>query len=70
MPVVLLFENTRFVVMAENHLRSNNIGVKVLPAPVSITKQCGMALEISTEDLENATSILTKENINFKIYEE
>ena len=70
MQVILLFENTRIVVNAERLLTENKISCKVLPTPLSVTKQCGMALQIEVGELPRVKQLLTESKYNFNIYEE
>jgi hypothetical protein len=56
--MLLLFQSTHDVILAEKALRLEGIPRRVIPVPRSISSQCGMALEIAPEDAERAIELL------------
>ncbi len=70
MRVILLFQNTKFVIGAEKRLNSIGIQAKILPTPTSVSEHCGMALSIEQEKIDDACNILRNNNIKFTLYEE
>ena len=49
---IVLFQNIRQVIKAEQWCVENGLPVKVIPVPKPYSTECGMCLEITTETLE------------------
>ena len=56
--MLLLFQSTHDVILAEKALRLEGIPRRVIPVPRSISSQCGMALEITPDNAEKAIQLL------------
>ena len=56
--MLLLFQSTHDVILAEKALRLEGIPRRVIPVPRSISSQCGMALEIPPDSAERAIGLL------------
>jgi hypothetical protein len=56
--MLLLFQSTHDVILAEKALRLAGIPRRVIPVPRSISSQCGMALEITPDHAERAIELL------------
>jgi hypothetical protein len=56
--MLLLFQSTHDVILAEKAIREQGIPRRVIPVPRSISSQCGMALEIALEDREKVVELL------------
>ena len=56
--MLLLFQSTHDVILAEKALRLEGIPRRVIPVPRSISSQCGMALEITPDNAEKAIELL------------
>ncbi len=50
--VIVLFQNIRQVILAEQWCVDNKLPVKVIPVPKPHSTECGMCLEINKEELE------------------
>ena len=50
--MLLLFQSTHDVILAEKAIRQQGIPRRVIPVPRSVSSQCGMALEIEPGDKE------------------
>jgi len=49
---IVLFQNIRQVIKAEQWCVENNLPVKVIPVPKPWSTECGMCLETTTETAE------------------
>jgi hypothetical protein len=56
--MLLLFQSTHDVILAEKAIRQQGIHRRVIPVPRSVSSQCGMALEIAPEDKEKVIDLL------------
>ncbi len=56
--MLLLFQSTHDVILAEKAIRQQGIPRRVIPVPRSVSSQCGMALEIAPEDKEKVIELL------------
>jgi len=56
--MLLLFQSTHDVILAEKAIRQQGIPRRVIPVPRSVSSQCGMALEISLDDREKVIELL------------
>jgi len=59
---------TQACLRAEDALLEAGVEVTVVPKPPSLVGLCGIALEVEDELSEQATSILTEEDIPFDVY--
>jgi hypothetical protein len=66
--VLLLFETTRSVIKAERLLKQQGLHPRVVPIPRSISSECGMALEVDSEELLAAQQTLAQEQIALSIH--
>jgi hypothetical protein len=56
--MLLLFQSTHDVILAEKAIRQQGIHRRVIPVPRSVSSQCGMALEIDPADREKVVELL------------
>jgi hypothetical protein len=56
--MLLLFQSTHDVILAEKALRLAGNPRRVIPVPRAISSQCGMALEITPDHAEEAIQLL------------
>jgi hypothetical protein len=47
---IFLFQNIRQVILAERWCVENSLEVKVIPVPRPYSSECGMCLEMNSED--------------------
>jgi hypothetical protein len=55
---ILTFDSVHFVMRAEKALNKGGIEVRLIPTPREISSDCGMALEITCEDIERTKELL------------
>ncbi|MBI4648638.1 MAG: DUF3343 domain-containing protein [Bacteroidia bacterium] len=65
--MLYLFESTHIVILAEKFIRELNISYQIVPVPVYISSNCGMAIEIS-EGNELAKKIFEENNIKYTCF--
>ena len=65
MEYVITFPNTNCAIVAERSLLSAGLPISVMPAPVSISRSCGISLRITEDSLQKALFILSDNNIDF-----
>lgn len=49
----LLLKTMRYAIKAEAHCRQQNIQCQVIPVPREISSECGMCLEVDTNQADN-----------------
>jgi len=59
--MIFLFKSTHDVIMAEKKLKESGINFRIIPAPKSISSDCGMSIEVQEDIVGDAENIL-KEN--------
>lgn len=67
--MLLFFQSTHDVILAEKAIRKEGIPRRVIPVPRSVSSQCGMALEIDPENRQKAIELLEACGIPTQIYE-
>lgn len=65
---LLLFETTRNVIKAERLLKQQGLQPRVVPVPRSISSECGMALEVDSEELLEAHQALAHAQIGVSVH--
>lgn len=65
---ILVLPTTHHTLLAENLLQSVNVRYLPVPKPQKALSDCGMAVEISADDLEQAREVLTKRALDVKIF--
>lgn len=60
---IVLLKNARAVVAAERTLRERGIRVRVTPVPEHISSECGLCLEIASEDKKTIEEVLPQATI-------
>lgn len=63
-----LFRNTRQVILADRQCREQAICVRVIPVPTAISSECGMCLEINCNQKEQLEALMSKLELDIKIY--
>jgi hypothetical protein len=61
---LLLFRSTRAVIKAERLLRGHDLSCKVIPVPRTISSECGMAIEIRSQEREQIITLLAEAEIS------
>ena len=60
MKYILTFLSVYFVTKAEKILKQENFKVRMIPTPRKISSDCGMALEVSVENIDDVKKLLRK----------
>jgi hypothetical protein len=55
---IALFESARIVIKSERILKASGIRCKAIPVPHHISSECGMALEVESDDISRIESLL------------
>lgn len=63
-----LFQNTRAAIKAEQLCKAHQLHCKVVPVPREISSECGMALQIRTEDASHAEALFLQHQITFSFF--
>ncbi len=64
--MLLIFKTTRAVIRAEKALRMSGRTCRIIPVPRSISKECGMGIEIDDECAASIEAVLSE--FNYTIY--
>lgn len=64
---ILVFQNIRFVILGEELLVKNGISLTIRPVPSQISSECGMCIEIGTDDLDTVKKLLDDCAITFQL---
>jgi hypothetical protein len=67
--MLLFFQSTHDVILAEKAIRKEGIPRRVIPVPRSVSSQCGMALEIDPDNAPKVRELLDSCGISTQIYE-
>ncbi|MCL2170863.1 MAG: DUF3343 domain-containing protein [Defluviitaleaceae bacterium] len=67
MEFIIAFETTNCAIFAEDILLAAGLRPKVMPLPPEIRAGCGIALRLSSNEIDSAKDILTKNGISFEI---
>lgn len=68
MNVTLLFTSTRAVIKGEEVLRSHHIDCTVIAVPKEISSECGMAITLAQQMLEQAGGLLKEKGLDFAVH--
>jgi hypothetical protein len=68
--MLVLFQSTHAVINAEKMCRQEGVQAKVIPVPRSLSSDCGMALDIATDQRERVAQLLENGRIDFQIHEQ
>lgn len=60
--IVISTDSTHFVINLEKILLDKNIKCRVIPLPVEISANCGLAVKLDENDLEEAKKIILENN--------
>jgi hypothetical protein len=58
MKYVITFESVHFVMKAEKALKKKEIPVRLIPTPRKISSDCGMSLEVETDNAGKLRQLL------------
>ncbi len=61
--MILVFKNTRDVILAEKLLKQELIELEIIPTPRNISSECGMSIRIKKETKIYAEKILNTNGI-------
>jgi hypothetical protein len=67
--ILLVFESTRAVVLAERECKSKGFKCVAVPAPREYTAQCGIALEVPANEKDNILKFFKEQKRPFKYFE-
>jgi hypothetical protein len=56
--LIITFHNTHEAIMGERSLLDANIDARVMPSPAALGPACGIALRVSSGDMEKAGALL------------
>lgn len=68
MEYIALFLGVRELIKADKICQKEGVAVKVIPIPHQYTSECGMALIVNEDAIENFKSIVSKNNITFEVH--
>jgi hypothetical protein len=60
---VITFESVYFVMKAERILKERGIKIDLIPTPREISSDCGIAIELTGENLDRVREILKKDGM-------
>ncbi len=66
---IVLFNNVRTVIKAEKLIRNSHFMCQVRPVPTTITSECGMCLEINSQEKEGIVNVLSSNSFEYLIRE-
>ena len=67
--ILLVFESTRAVILAERECKSKGLDCAAVPTPREYTSQCGIALEVPANDKDDILKFLKEQKRPFKYFE-
>jgi Protein of unknown function (DUF3343). len=67
---ILLFKNVRAVIEAEKLLVAAGVSVVIRPVPTNISSECGMCIQMSSNDANKGCELLRKKDILFQLIEQ
>ena len=66
--ILLVFESTRAVILAERECKKNGFSCIAVPTPREYTSQCGIALEVPQKQETSVLELLNKLGKPYKYY--
>ncbi|HJO92451.1 MAG TPA: DUF3343 domain-containing protein [Victivallales bacterium] len=66
---LLVFENTRGVILAEKECKKNGFKCLAVPVPRELSSQCGIALEIEESKKDEIIKLLKALGKPFKVFD-
>jgi len=60
---IILFQNIRQVILAEQWCRDQQLPVKVIPVPKPWSSECGMCLEMTRMDGDRLTAFVNEQGM-------
>ncbi len=66
--ILLIFKSTREVIICERDCKKAGFDCTAVPTPREHSTQCGIALEIPSEQKEKILELLSSNNKQFKYY--
>ena len=67
--ILLVFESTRAVILAERECKSKGLKCTAVPTPREYTAQCGIALEVAIEQKEEVIKLLDQLGKPYRYYD-
>ncbi len=67
--ILLVFESTRAVILAERECKTKGFTCTAVPTPREYTAQCGIALEVAVEQKEKIIELLNQLGRPYRFYE-
>ncbi len=61
--LILSAESTHFIIQLEKNLLEKNIPCRVIPLPTEISANCGLAIRVEIDYIEEIKKIIIDENI-------
>lgn len=65
---IFTFNKTRDAIKAEKLCKDMALNYRIIPVPRSISANCGMAVEVSSDDMDRLSLSLENNNIEAKAY--
>ena len=66
MSFIFVFDSTHHALTAEEALEESGLEIDIVPVPVDIRVDCGLAIEIAKRDREKAEAALDAAGVAFK----
>ncbi len=60
---VIVFETTHHAIAASRFLKGENYKIDIIPTPRKITNNCGLAIKLAEEDLEEIKKAMKASDI-------
>lgn len=70
MQYIILLKNAREVIKADNLCKQHNIKIKVIATPTHLSSECGMALAIDTDNIQEIANLLSNSGLHQEIHEQ
>lgn len=64
--IYLIFQSTRKVILAERECKGNGLNCLAVPVPREFSSQCGIALEVDSNEIELTRTLLKEKKYDFK----
>lgn len=66
---IALLGSARAVIKADSICRTRGVKVRVIAVPESISSECGMCLEVSSDEKETFMELMKTQNIKVQLYD-
>ena len=66
---IIVFDSIHYTIKADKLLQKTSCLYQIISTPNEISSDCGMCLETSEDQIEKITSLLTQNEIGFRVHE-